>query len=189
MRLSTLPSPSSTASQLSQMKRYFLSLFRSWTTTRLTYQDGDRPMKDNIQKGLTIKPWNLNCKVNVRGGEYVCSPDSNSFYPCRQARKKWALRKTQNIFWPKNINSITITNCVNNKMLEHDWLLTALIYCLITQTAKLLIADWSMKRVFFLILLHEEGKKTRSRLVLRSPSNSSFNREVVFPQQWRLVSR
>ena len=43
--------------------------------------------------------------------------------------------------------------------------------------------------IFSLILLREEGKITRSRLVLRSPSNSSFNREVVFLQQWRLVSR
>ena len=43
--------------------------------------------------------------------------------------------------------------------------------------------------IFFLILLREEGKITRSRLVLKSPSNSSFNREVVFLQQWRLVSR
>ena len=33
---------------------------------------------------------------------------------------------------------------------------------------------------FFLILLREEGKITRSRLVLRSPNNSLFNREVVF---------
>ena len=41
---------------------------------------------------------------------------------------------------------------------------------------------------FFVISLREEGKITRSRLVLRSPSNSSFNREVVFLQQWRLVS-
>ena len=40
-----------------------------------------------------------------------------------------------------------------------------------------------------LILLREEGKITRSRLVLRSPRDSSFNREVVFLQQWRLVSR
>ena len=37
--------------------------------------------------------------------------------------------------------------------------------------------------IFFLILIREEGKITRSRLVLRSPSNSSFNREVVFLQQ------
>ena len=41
-------------------------------------------------------------------------------------------------------------------------------------------ADWSMKRVFFLILLCEEGKITRSRLVVRLPRNSLFNREVVF---------
>ena len=40
-------------------------------------------------------------------------------------------------------------------------------------------ADWPMKRVFFfLILLREEGKITRSRFVLRSPSNASFNRET-----------
>ena len=39
-----------------------------------------------------------------------------------------------------------------------------------------------MERVFFFIIfLREEGKITCSRLVLRSPSNSSFNREVVFP--------
>ena len=50
-----------------------------------------------------------------------------------------------------------------------------------TETAKLLNADWSMKKVlFFLILLCEEGKITRSRLVLRLPSNSLFNREIIF---------
>ena len=43
--------------------------------------------------------------------------------------------------------------------------------------------------IFFLILLCEEGKITRSRLVLRLPSNSLFNREVFFLQQWHLVSR
>ena len=43
--------------------------------------------------------------------------------------------------------------------------------------------------IFFLILIREEGKITRSRLILRSPSNSSFNWEVVFLQQWCLVSR
>ena len=42
---------------------------------------------------------------------------------------------------------------------------------LITWRAKLLNADWSMKRVFFfLILLCEEGKSTCSRLVLRFSS-------------------
>ena len=52
---------------------------------------------------------------------------------------------------------------------------------LTTKRAKLLDADWSMKRIFFwLILLCEEGKITRSRLVLRLPSNSLFNREVFF---------
>ena len=48
-----------------------------------------------------------------------------------------------------------------------------------------------MKSIFFFVTsLREEGNITRSRLVLRSPSNSSFNREVivVFLQQWRLVS-
>ena len=45
------------------------------------------------------------------------------------------------------------------------------------------------RREHFLILLREEGKGTRSRLVLMLPSNSLFSREVVFLQQWRLVSR
>ena len=35
------------------------------------------------------------------------------------------------------------------------------------------------RECFFLILLREEGKITRSRLVLRLLSNSSFNREVA----------
>ena len=43
--------------------------------------------------------------------------------------------------------------------------------------------------IFFLILLCEEGKTTRSRLVHKLPCNSLFNREVVFLYQWRLVSR
>ena len=42
------------------------------------------------------------------------------------------------------------------------------VYNLIKYRAKLLNADWSMKRVFFL------------RLVLRLPSNSLCYREVVF---------
>ena len=58
----------------------------------------------------------------------------------------------------------------------HRWLLSSLI----TLRAKLLNADWSMKRVFLLNLLCEGGKMTRSRLVLRLPSNSLFNQEVVF---------
>ena len=40
---------------------------------------------------------------------------------------------------------------------------------------------------FFYNLLCEEGKITQ--LVLRLPSNSLFNQEVVFLYQWRLVSR
>ena len=34
--------------------------------------------------------------------------------------------------------------------------------------------------IFFLILLCEEGKITRSQMVQRLPSNSIFNRESVF---------
>ena len=41
-------------------------------------------------------------------------------------------------------------------------------------------ADRSMKRVFFLNFACEVGKITHLRLVLRLPSNSLFNREVVF---------
>ena len=48
---------------------------------------------------------------------------------------------------------------------------------LITKKAQLLNADWSTKRVFFLIL--QGGKITRSRLVLRLPTNSLCYREVV----------
>ena len=51
---------------------------------------------------------------------------------------------------------------------------------LITYRAKLLNTDWSIKRVFFLNFACKEGKITRSRLVLRLPSNTLFNREVVF---------
>ena len=57
---------------------------------------------------------------------------------------------------------------------------TTTFVLLITRRAKLLNTDWSMKRVFlFFIFLCEEGKITRSRLVLRLPSNSLFNREIV----------
>ena len=57
---------------------------------------------------------------------------------------------------------------------------TNYITTVITLRGKLLNADWSKKRVsFFLYLLFEEGKITRSRLVLRLPSgNGLFNREV-----------
>ena len=56
---------------------------------------------------------------------------------------------------------------------------TNYITTVITLRAKLLNADWSKKRVsFFLYFLFEEGKITRSRLVLRLPSNGLFNREV-----------
>ena len=41
-------------------------------------------------------------------------------------------------------------------------------------------ADWSVKRVFFLNFVCDEGKVSRSRLVLTLPSNSLFIREVVF---------
>ena len=44
---------------------------------------------------------------------------------------------------------------------------------------KLLNADWSMKRAFFLNFACEEGKITGSRLVLRLLSNSLCYREVV----------
>ena len=56
--------------------------------------------------------------------------------------------------------------------------LRAFLY-LIKWMAKLLNADWSMKRVFFLNFACEEGKITRSRLVLRLLSNSLCYREVV----------
>ena len=41
---------------------------------------------------------------------------------------------------------------------------------------------WLVKEesIFFLIVLREKGKITRSRLVLRLPSNSLCSREVVF---------
>ena len=44
----------------------------------------------------------------------------------------------------------------------------------------MLNADWSMKRIFFPNFACEESKITRSRLVLRLPSNSLCYREVVF---------
>ena len=57
---------------------------------------------------------------------------------------------------------------------------TTTFVLLITWRAKLLNTDWLMKRVFlFFIFLCEEGKITRSRLVLSLPSNSLFNREIV----------
>ena len=55
------------------------------------------------------------------------------------------------------------------------------LHILITYRAKLLNADWLMKRVFFsLNFACEEGKITRSRLVLRLPSNSLCYRECFF---------
>jgi len=44
------------------------------------------------------------------------------------------------------LSPITITNCGNNKMLESDWFLTALIYCLIWlvqhQTVRFDLSDY-----------------------------------------------
>ena len=37
-----------------------------------------------------------------------------------------------------------------------------------------------LREYFFLILIRKEGKIIHSPLVLRSPSNSLFNQEVVF---------
>ena len=69
---------------------------------------------------------------------------------------------------------------------------------MLIMSAKLLNADWSMKReFFFLILLCEEGKITRSRLVLSLPSNSlskslrskrSCSKEEL-PNDFRLTGR
>ena len=46
------------------------------------------------------------------------------------------------------LSPITISNCASNKMLEHDWLLTALIYGLILQADKFLKCDWLRPVVF-----------------------------------------
>ena len=47
-----------------------------------------------------------NNRVYVRGHKYVLGPTQTR--PSRWARAKMSLRRAQNIFMPKNINSITI---------------------------------------------------------------------------------
>ena len=49
-----------------------------------------------------------NNTVYVLGHKYVLGPTQTHFSPSRQARAKMSLRRAQNIFMPKNINSITI---------------------------------------------------------------------------------
>ena len=49
-----------------------------------------------------------NNKVYVRGHKYVLGPTRTHFSPSLAARAKMSLRRAQNIFIPKNINSITI---------------------------------------------------------------------------------
>ena len=83
--------------------------------------------------------------------------------------------------------------CISRNPVKMDNRLNSLTFTKehVFQPNKKITECWlaNEENIFFLILLREEGKITRSRLVLRSPSNSSFNREVVFLQQWRLVSR
>ena len=49
-----------------------------------------------------------NNRVCVRGHKYVLGPTQTHFSPRLVARAKMSLRRAQNIFMPKNINSITI---------------------------------------------------------------------------------
>ena len=55
---------------------------------------------------------------------------------------------------------------------------------LITQRVKLLNADWSMERIFFSYFAREKSSISRSRLVLRLPSNNLCHREEIQPTVW-----
>ena len=93
----------------------------------------------------------------------------------------------------------TILQCLqqfsskNSKIVYHDQFLKKLkLQCqckivqnvrfslLITKGAKLLNADWSMKRVFFFNFAWEEGKITRSRLVERQKFSLLIGWTYVF---------
>ena len=64
--------------------------------------------------------------------------------------------------------------------------LLACVHYLIKQRAKLLNAHWSMKRAFFYNFSCQEGKITRSRLVLRLPRNSLCYREAASKKSVRI---
>ena len=49
-----------------------------------------------------------NNRVYVRGHKYVLGPSQTHFSPRLAARAKMSLSRAQNIFMPKDINSITI---------------------------------------------------------------------------------
>ena len=53
-------------------------------------------------------PKDYNNRVYVLGHKYVLGPTQTHFSPRLAARDKMSLRRAQNIFMPKNINSITI---------------------------------------------------------------------------------
>ncbi len=57
---------------------------------------------------LTTKDVYYNNRVDVRGRKYVFGPTQAHFSPRQQTRAKMSSEKGQNIFTPKNINSITI---------------------------------------------------------------------------------
>ena len=58
--------------------------------------------------------------------------------------------------------------------------------CIVNNIEGKMTECWLVNKesIFFLIFLCEEGKIIRSRLGVRLPSNSSFNREIAFLSQW-----
>ena len=57
-------------------------------------------------------------RVYVLGHKYVLGPSQTHFSPCLAARAKMSLSRAQNIFMPKNINSIVIFSCMHDCLLK-----------------------------------------------------------------------
>ena len=97
----------------------------------------------------------------------------------RITREIHAVKKTREFhdFESENISGGSIVGAALINYFVPD---AALIRINNIDDKKLLNADWSIKIKLFFFWLCEEGKITRSQLVLRLPSNNLFDREVVF---------
>ena len=114
-----------------------------------------------LQRKRHIK---YNNRVYVRGHKYVLGPTQIHFSPRLAARAKMSLRRAQNIFMPKNINSITINITLEGTekiKTKKKWQQNSLKNIFFTsavrkrqQTLKwLLDFDWLLRSYDYLILI------------------------------------
>ena len=82
------------------------------------FQEDLQPLHTNSIQWLSQSDYSIcisileefyyNNRVYVRGHKYVLGPSQTHFSPRLAARAKMSVSQAQNIFMPKNINSITI---------------------------------------------------------------------------------